>query len=103
VPMNQPRTPERRFDPRQVFRIKLRGRDVSSSRVSREPFHGEVQNISSGGLGLLTDHPVQESSLIHAEIVMPDFGIGVPSLMQVRWLQRLTTRPHYRVGLQFVL
>ncbi len=67
-------------------------------------FVGRVQNISEGGIGLLSDIPLQPSSFVRCSIVTPDVPVPIPTLMQVRWsvARRDDKSQTYVSGLLFV-
>jgi hypothetical protein len=103
--MKRARLPERRHDPRHLLSARFVGRELSlvgSPLESRKILQGEIQNMSLGGLNLLTSQRTRESSLIRGEIVFPNLPVGVPSLMRVCWVRRAGTNSQYRMGLQFV-
>ena len=96
---------EKRRDPRHPVAFKFKGIEVSllgTATGRRRPIRGEVQNISAGGLGLLSDRPVEEFRLVRGEVLLPRARVGIPTLLHVRWRQPSGTRSRYRMGLQFV-
>lgn len=97
---------QQRHGVRHLFSSAFRGRELSSLgslQRSKQIIRGEIQNISSGGLCLLTNQRIKESSLIRGEIILPDVPVGVPSLMQVRWVGQVAKGSRYKVGLQFLV
>ena len=52
-------------------------------------FQGSIQNISCGGINVLTKRRLKETSLVRAEILLPQTPVSVPLLMQTRWIRRL--------------
>lgn len=97
---------QERHGARHVFTTAFRGREISAvgrPRRSRGIIRGEIQNISSGGLCLLTSRPIKESCTIRGEIILPGIPVGVPSLMQVRWVEQAAKGSRYKVGLQFLI
>src|SRR5215470_7394079 len=96
---------EKRRDPRAPVAVKFKGIEVSllgTARGRRRPIRGEIQDISAGGLGLLSDWPVEEFGLVRGEVLLPPSLVGIPTLLQVRWRQPSGTRRRCRMGLQFV-
>ncbi len=65
--------------------------------------HGQVRNISPGGLCLVTSQPVKPSRLIRCEIKFPEVPVTIPTLAQVRWTRKNSGKRTYLAGLQFVL
>jgi len=63
-----------------------------------------VQNVSKGGMCLVSSQPFAQSSLLRCEIQVADVPVSVPTLMQVCWTRRQTVKPEsYLSGLQFLL
>jgi hypothetical protein len=97
---------EKRQQPRHRYSTLFRGRELSvagTAKGSGRLIRGNVHDISSGGLSLLTGQPVKKSRLIRGEIQLPDIPVSVPLLMRVRWIQRSPKGSQYRIGLQFLL
>jgi hypothetical protein len=105
--MNRQLPKERRRHRRRDFSIKFTGTKISPTGVidtAPEIFHARIHNISEGGLGLTVDHRLNRFDLIRGEVIFPRASIGVPSLLQVRWVRRqASSRFPYHVGLQFLL
>ena len=97
--------PERRHQQRFPSSIEVRAKELTSLGLPRgEPgavIRGRVQNISGGGVCLLSKRSITEPSLVRCEIAVSGAGAMIPTLMHVRWTQRLTNG--YKIGLQFVL
>jgi len=87
--------------------MKLRGRKLASLGISRkEPktaIRGRIQNISQGGVCLLSNRSIPVSSLVRCEIVVSGTRTAIPTLMQVRWAERNSTIGRSKIGLQFLL
>jgi hypothetical protein len=97
---------ERRHHPRFAFSSEFKGKECSSTKMSSQSgkhFQGEIRDVSSGGIRLLTYHPIKASGVIQGEVVLPGMSIGVPSIMRVRWTRRKPSESCYHVGLQFLL
>lgn len=47
-------------------------RHIRSSERCADACEGEIENISRGGICLLTDHPIQEGSRLEVGIDLPD-------------------------------
>ena len=104
--MNQGGSRERRYGRRYVLHLSFKGTQLSFVGVSRRPrgiVRGKVQNIGAGGLCLLASHGLAESQLVRGELILPDIPVGIPTLMQVRWIRRATEGPRYITGLQFLI
>jgi hypothetical protein len=68
---------------------------------SDSAIRGRIQNISRGGICIVSKHMIMEPALIRCEIAVSGTGAAIPTLMQVRWTERSTDG--YKIGLQFVL
>jgi PilZ domain-containing protein len=63
-----------------------------------------VQNLSRGGLCMLSDRPLEGHAVVICDIALPDLPLLIPTVMQVRWYQKRELQgEHYLVGLQFLL
>ena len=71
-------------------------------RRSREYLGAHLQNISGGGVCLLSDYTFEPSEVFRCEIPLPELAVRVPTLLLVRWINRPRGTHTYRVGLQFV-
>jgi len=63
---------------------------------------GRVQDISDGGFCLLATHTPKQSALLQGQLRLPHMPAQIPTLVQVRWIERASPR-HYRIGLQYVI
>ena len=64
---------------------------------------GRVQNLSRGGVCVLSDRPLDQHAVIICEIALPDLPLLIPTVMQVRWDQKREVQgEQYLVGLQFL-
>jgi PilZ domain len=63
-----------------------------------------MHNISHGGIAFITAQPIRQSSLVRCSIGMSKAPINIPTLMQVRWIQKHKLQSDtYLIGLQFLL
>ncbi|SRR5712692_1909485 len=95
---------ERRLHPRYPVNPAL-SKGVASLRLYKEGhelLQAQLQNLSTGGLCLLGNRAVELSQVFRCEIPLPELPVGIPTLLQVRWIERPTAAHAYRVGLQFV-
>jgi PilZ domain len=67
-------------------------------------FTGRIQNISEGGISLLSECPLEPTTFIRCSILSPDIPVPIPTLMQVRWsvVRRDHETQSYLSGLLFV-
>jgi hypothetical protein len=98
---------ERRLRPRyaHTLDIELSVVPTLESRHRRSPpVHGRVRNVSSTGICLVTEQPLERSSLLRCAVSLPGAPVAVPTLMQVRWTRQTGVMlDPYISGLQFIL
>lgn len=98
---------DRRQFPRFPQQLDLHVREVQpleSGIELRKTVVGRVQNMSKGGLCLISSQPVAKSCLVRCEIGVSEIPVGVPTLMQVRWIRKRDLQAEtYITGLQFLL
>jgi len=97
---------ERREHARYPQAIDVRARTmppVRGSHATPKEIRGRIQNVSQGGLCVLSTQPLAVSTFLVCEIAMPDLPVSIPALMQVRWtIKRGNEAHHYIHGLRFV-
>ena len=104
--MRAQRRPERRSDPRHAVTWTLQGKGISPAGFpQREPeiVQGRIENINRTGLCLVTKKRLEQSSVLHCEIFPAGHRIGIPTMMEVRWLQPDSKGTGTRVGLRFLV
>jgi len=69
----------------------------STENPDVEVVPGRVQNISQGGVCVVTPSPIETSSVLRCEIAIGDVPLRVPTLMRVRW-----TRKHNGIPESFI-
>jgi len=64
---------------------------------------GRIQNVSEGGVCIVSALPLPVATFVCCEIAMPDVPVSTPTLMQVRWTAKQGNKAaHYVNGLRFV-
>ena len=101
---------ERRLYQRFPVRCELTGRTLSQSDdVDGSPSTGEsqisgaVHDIGAGGLCLRTGNLAETSQPLRCHIHVPQLPVGIPTLLQVRWVHRDAGGDTYQLGLQYLL
>ena len=101
---------EKRRDPRVPVAWELRGKSLRpldagahADLRSGVDLRGRIADVSAGGFCLLTDDDAEGSGPVRCEIVVPELGVGIPTLAQVRWTRRDGVNQTNRVGLQFLV
>ena len=104
--MKQAERQPQRQPPRFPCSLELRGSKLALLGVPpdepKDPIRGRTQNISQGGVCLLSERSIPASSLVRCEFEVPGNRVAIPTLMQVAWTQR-TPSGTYKIGLQFLL
>jgi hypothetical protein len=100
-------TRDRRQYPRFPHPMKLLATELpqSGSFTQRKTtIKGSIENISRGGICVLSDRSIPNSALVRCEFLLSDVPIPVPTLMQVRWTRKHDSREAgYISGLHFLL
>jgi PilZ domain len=100
---------ENRLYHRYRVTCELRGRALTlleragKSPTSHRDLRGITTDIGHGGLGLFSDDTIEVFDPFVCEIIAPQMPIGIPTLMQVRWIRKDGQGHTYRLGLQFLL
>jgi len=96
---------EKRHSQRVPCSMALRASTLSRVAVLEEPsvsLQGVTENVGNGGVCIVTDRPLPVNSVLRCELTVSDTHTEIPTLMQVRWLQRLEDKSSYKLGLQFL-
>ena len=62
-----------------------------------------VENISAGGVGLVSDWLPSSNAVLRCEFAIPDSAVSIPTLLRLRWSQEVEGKRKYKLGLQFLL
>jgi hypothetical protein len=97
---------DRRQHPRFPELLDLRVREVQALHSAAKPgktVTGRLHNISQGGICFISSELIRQSSLVRCCIGVSESPVGIPTLMQVRWVQKQRLQPDtYLTGLQFI-
>src|SRR5215469_6482263 len=93
---------EKRQNPRHPISQRVAWTEISSIGTTRT-IRGQLHDISSGGVCLLTSQRMEESRFVLGSISLSNVPVKLPSLMRVCWVKRMPKGIRFRVGLQFVL
>lgn len=81
-----------------------KARPIGSALKKDNAIVGRVQNVSKGGLCLISPQPMAESSVVRCEICVSEVPVSIPTLMLVRWTRKQNLQAEiYLTGLQFLL
>jgi hypothetical protein len=65
---------------------------------------GRLQNMSQGGICVLTSRPIDKSGVFRCEIVLSDAPIKIATLVHVCWTKKqMIQKESYLSGLEFLL
>lgn len=102
-PTFNPIPEEERHEPRFARQFELRYRELCVNSESLYAcFTGQISNLSSGGMCICTDRPLTPYSSIRCEVTLPDSPVGIPSLLQVRWVREVQEGV-YQSGLLYLM
>ncbi|MGH9511015.1 MAG: PilZ domain-containing protein [Terriglobales bacterium] len=97
---------ERRRYPRFPQTLDVQASDVPPLKYKgqgKPPLTGRAQNVSKGGFCLLTDQPVDRSSLMLCHVGVSEGTTAIPTLVQVRWTRKQEIQDEsYLSGVQFL-
>ena len=62
-----------------------------------------VKDISDGGFCLLASRRLEQSVLLQGLLKLAEMPTKIPTLVQVRWVDRQLNGRLYRIGLQYVI
>jgi c-di-GMP-binding flagellar brake protein YcgR len=95
---------EKRNSPRFAWAVEIVGLILSPLAGPEQPqlvLRGVAVDISSGGIGLFTDHLISPDAVVRCEITLSDNRMLIPTLLKVRWYDKV--EGEYRFGLQFLI
>jgi len=96
-----------RHHPRFPCSLEVRGSKLAPLGIPplgpKAVISGRIQNLSEGGVCLLSNRSAPVSSLVRCEFAVSGTRAAIPTLMQVRWIQSGSPNHGYRIGLQFLL
>jgi hypothetical protein len=99
---------ERRHEARFPQSLEVSVRELPQLGPAESPeactMAARIQNISQGGVCLVTSSPIEKSSLIRCEIAIGDAPMHFATLMQVRWTHKQDAMPESFIsGLEALL
>jgi hypothetical protein len=98
--------PERRYSPRYPHILDLHAKEISridAAAAGSSAIRARIQNLSRGGLCILSSDPIPLQGVVLCEIHIPELPVSIPALMRVRWVQKRDGFEETQLaGLQFV-
>jgi hypothetical protein len=105
--VSQPSEQERRQHERFPQVLEIHARSLLSGQTTGaapRDFEGRIQNLSNGGVCILSSSPLEEAMFVRCSFPVSDAPVSIPALMQVRWsVKRGHKSSSYISGLQFVV
>lgn len=62
-----------------------------------------TENIGAGGIGVLSDRPVYPNAILRCEFAVASSSLHIPTIMRVRWAEKVDGKREYRLGLEFLI
>src|SRR5256885_15484995 len=78
--------------------LALHGSDRKS-----QASEGKIKNISDGGFCLIATHPPETSGFLQDQPSFPRMPAQIPTLVQVRWVEKAPSGRNYHIGLQYMI
>lgn len=97
---------ERRHSPRFPWVVEIRGSFLSPLQVAEQlpvSLQAVTENIGRGGVGVLGDRPLPPNAVLRCEFAVSGNPVLIPTLMQVRWSDRVEGKTQFKLGLRFLL
>ena len=101
---------ENRLYQRYPVSCELRGKALRSIESTAEPapaggheLRGVITDVGVGGVGLFSQDTIEILTPFSCAIITPEMPVGIPTLLQVRWIRKDGHGHTYRVGLQFLV
>jgi len=96
---------DRRQYPRYPLESDFIGRELSLVGVTEENkllIRAHVEDISEGGLCVLTSKPLTLANPVQCKIPLATIPVALPVIMRVQWSHQDSTGSSFRNGLQFL-
>ena len=101
---------ENRLHQRYPVTCELRGKALRSIESTAEPapagshdLRGVITDIGVGGIGVFSEDTIEMLTPFVCDIIPSEMPVGIPTLVQVRWVRKDGQGHTYRLGLQFMV
>jgi hypothetical protein len=98
---------EKRHSARYPWLVEVRGSLLTPLEVPEQEslvsLEGVTENIGGAGVGVLCDRPLPPTAILRCEFELQGKKVRIPTLMQVRWSDKIEGKRQCRVGLQFLV
>jgi len=94
---------EQRKHRRVAWRAQMTANELPNDSVfPKFRVSGEVLNIGAGGVCILSDVPLDASTVVQCDMRLPGVDVRIPTVMQVAWVA-ITDGDKYVWGLRYVI
>jgi len=96
---------DKRHSARSPWVVEMRGSFLSPLEAPEGPptlLQGMTNNIARGGVGVLSDWLVPANAVLRCEFAIFGSPANIPTLMRVRWSDKVEGKRQYRLGLEFL-
>ncbi len=76
---------------------------IGGAGSSKRLIRGRLHDMSKGGFCVLTDKALKVLKVVRCEIGLAKVPAAIPTVSQVRWIQKNARGPRYRIGMQFLV
>jgi hypothetical protein len=97
---------ENRQSPRFPWVVETRGSLLSPLGAPDQLpvfLEGVSENIGKGGVCVLSDQLPPPNAVLHCEFALSGNPVLLPTLLKVRWSNKVEGTDRYRLGLQFLV
>lgn len=67
------------------------------------PMEGQIQNVSEGGICMVTDEALKHTQVVEVGLPLPVAQVTTRTIVEVCWVRREFGRGNYTAGLRFLL
>jgi hypothetical protein len=97
---------EKRNYPRFPLAVEIRVARLSLLELPEQPqswLLGTTENIGRGGVAMFSDQLLPVNTVVRGEIAISGNPVRIPTLLTVRWYDKVEGEDQYKLGLQFLL
>jgi hypothetical protein len=97
---------DKRHHPRFQWAVEIVGSVLSPLQAPEQAsvsLQGVTKDIGSGGVSVVSDRPVPTNAVLRCQFAISGHPTHIPTLMRVRWSDKVEGINEYNVGLQFLI
>jgi hypothetical protein len=76
---------------------------LGTTEIEPIVLHVVTENIGAGGVGVLSDRLIYPDTVVRCEFAIVGSAIHLPTIMKVRWADKVNAKREYRLGLEFLI